>query len=56
MRGITKGFENGRFPLRYEQEDDKHVLLTTKWREKFLCKKWSVLNQDLVLKENNELL
>jgi hypothetical protein len=42
-RGISKGFEKGSCPLFYEQEDENRILLTcsvtTKWREKFLCKK-----------------
>jgi hypothetical protein len=39
MRGTGKGFEKERYPLCYEQEDNKHIFLicpeTTKWREEF---------------------
>jgi hypothetical protein len=55
LRGIRKGFEKGRVSLCCGLEDAKYILLIwteiKKWREEFLCKTWTGLDQDLTFKK-----
>jgi hypothetical protein len=51
LRGIRRGFERGRCPLCFGEEDAKHILLkcseTKMWREECVNRKWMNINEDL---------
>jgi hypothetical protein len=51
---MRKGFENGRCPLCREEEKLLHILLkcseTRKWRERFLSRKWLIVNEEVTYK------
>jgi hypothetical protein len=55
LRGMRKGFEEGRCSLCSENEDAIHILLkcseTRKWREQFLSRKWLKFNEWIVYKK-----
>jgi hypothetical protein len=55
LRGMRKGSEKGRCPVRSEEEDPIHILLklseTRMWREQFLSRKWKSLNEWIVFKK-----
>jgi hypothetical protein len=52
---MRKGFVKGRCPLCSEDEDAIHILSkcseTRKWREQFLSRKWTRLNEWIVFKK-----
>jgi hypothetical protein len=54
LRGSRRGFEKGRCPLCWEEEDAKHILLgckeSKKWREEWANSSWPDINEDLVYK------
>jgi hypothetical protein len=55
LRGIRGVLEKGRCPLCGGEEDEKHILLeckeTRRWREEWLKRNWSGMNEILIYKK-----
>jgi hypothetical protein len=55
LRGIRKGLEVGRCPLRNGEKDAIHILLkykeTRRLREHLLSRKWQIINEEVAYKK-----